>query len=57
MCSDLKSRINQLSLNSFFTFVGAHMEVASLWARRRENGGIVHDKSGGSRPPMDAPAA
>jgi len=56
-CSMKKANQAFIFLTFFFTFIGAHFEVASLWAHRRERGGIVHDKTGGSRPPMDAPAA
>lgn len=47
------------SVRSFFTFCGIFLEVASVWAYRKENAAPVHEKNGapgGPRPPLDAPA-
>jgi hypothetical protein len=44
----------------FFTFCGIFLEVAALWAYRKENHSAapVHEKfgAGGTRAPLDAPA-
>lgn len=42
---------------SFFTFVGAHMEVTFLWLHNRESRAIVHDKPNNVLPSIDASSA
>lgn len=45
-------------VSSIFTFFGMFLEVAGLWAYRKENAvaAPVHEKTApGTRPPLDAP--
>jgi hypothetical protein len=47
--------------HSIFTFIGMFLEVAALWAHRRQTNvtrqTAVEDKEAGPRQPLDAPAA
>ncbi|KAJ6153588.1 hypothetical protein N7470_006547 [Penicillium chermesinum] len=56
-CSKKKANEAFIFLAFIFTFFGAFIEVASLWAYRKENSsGPVHEKHDGTRAPLDAPA-
>jgi hypothetical protein len=47
----------QLTYPSIFTFFGMFLEVAALWAYRKENtpAPAVQEKDNGTRAPLDAP--
>ncbi|KAJ5101286.1 hypothetical protein NUU61_003508 [Penicillium alfredii] len=57
-CSRKKANEAFIFLAFIFTFLGMFLEVASLWAYRKENTPQnEHEKNGGAaRPPLDAPA-
>lgn len=45
-----------LITRSIFTFFGMFLEVAALWAYRKENAAPAHEKNGAARAPLDGPA-
>ncbi|KAJ5833931.1 hypothetical protein N7474_002242 [Penicillium riverlandense] len=58
-CSRKRANEAFMFLAFIFTFIGAFLEVAALWAYAKENSQQPpHEKNGGSaRPPMDAPVS
>ncbi|KAJ5087191.1 hypothetical protein N7456_010807 [Penicillium angulare] len=56
-CGRKKANQTFIFLAFVFTFFGMFLEVASLWAYRKENPTqTVTEKHDGTRPPLDAPA-
>lgn len=59
MTIELKYRLTLIE-SSFFTFCGVFLEVAALWAYRKDTHSAApgHEKygAGGTREPLDAPA-
>ncbi|CAG8935606.1 unnamed protein product [Penicillium salamii] len=61
-CTRKKANEAFIFLAFIFTFFGMFLEVAALWAYRKENTHTTHqpavsDKEAGPRQPLDAPAA